>query len=111
MEGVIFKEITKMNAYGYRIVLNAEVCTINEKKNTKREKEVLRIYPFNEMCKLKIYFVKEKKLIEVNWIQIQAKEKQKGIILFYENDEIIDGKEILAWNLQIGWHYASLQFL
>lgn len=94
MEGIVFKEIAGMNNYGYRIVLKDErVCIVYERRETESEREVLRIYPFNEKCKLKIYFVKEKKLIEVNWAQIQPKQNEKGFNLFYEEERLVNTKE------------------
>jgi hypothetical protein len=98
VEGIIFKEIKKMNNYGYRIVLadNDETCIIYEKRDTREEKEILKIVAFNDMCKLRIKFAKDERVALADWIQIRPKLEKKGLMIFYEKDRLAYGKELLV---------------
>lgn len=96
MDGVTFKGIAKMAYYGYRFILNDDdqICTIYKSRDTEKEQELLRIYAFNENCKIRLYFVDEKEMIETDWAQIQPKQNGKGLNLFYEEDRLTITKEI-----------------
>lgn len=98
MDGVTFKEIAKMAYYGYRFILNDndQICKIYKSRNTEEEQEILRIYAFNENCKIRLYFVDEKKMIETDWAQIQPKKEKNGLNIFYEEDRLTIPKEILT---------------
>lgn len=96
MEGVTFKEIVKMAYYGYRFILNDndQICTIYKSKDTEKEQEILRIYAFNENCKIRLYFVNEREMKETDWIQIQPKQEAEGLNMFYEENNLTVTKEI-----------------
>lgn len=96
MDGLSLKEIKGMNSYGYRFILNDndQICTIHKNRDTKAEQEILRIYAFNENCKIRLYFVDEKKMIEADWAQIQPKKGKNGLNIFYEEDRLTITKEI-----------------
>ena len=96
MDGLSLKEIKGMNSYGYRFILNDDdqICTIYKSRDTEKEQELLRIYAFNENCKIRLYFVDEKEMIETDWAQIQPKQNGKGLNLFYEKERLTITKEI-----------------
>lgn len=90
MHGLEIKELDTIFKYGYRGTLSGnEACTIC----TEDGQEILKIYAFNDMCKLRIQFVKENGVTLADWAQIQPKQKAKGFNLFYEKERLVHTKE------------------
>ena len=97
IHGLEIKGVRELLKQGYRLILaeENESCTIYERRDT-GEEEILKINTFNDMCKLRIQFVKEDIVTLVDWAQIQPKQNGKGLNLFYEKERLTIPKEILT---------------
>ena len=94
MNGVVFKDVKKLNKYGYRIFMDTqeENCSILCSK-----KEVIKICSFNGMGYLKLLFLEEGATVEetlVKWVLIQPTNEKKGMVCLYQKGELTLGRDI-----------------
>lgn len=98
MQGVTFKQVKVLNRYGYRIIDDDQEGILSgyEKGEVKEENKIFEVFPFDEMGRIKIHFVKDNIVILAQWIQLLPKQEREGIIFFYEKDDLLYAKEIIS---------------
>lgn len=89
MDGLRIFGKEKIKDYGYRIDNQEDCMRIYYKEN-----KVLEISSFNQEAKLRLCFAEQDITFWVNWVSIKPKKKEKGIMIGYNKDGKLLGKEI-----------------
>lgn len=90
MDGLRIAETEKIAEYGYRIHNQKEDVSVYYE-----DTKVLEISSFNQEAKLRLCFTQKDITFLVNWVSIKPKKKEKGLLVGYNKDGKLFGKEII----------------